>query len=149
VDLKPTCDNGADSVKSGMLSVRRVLGRIKRAVYGSPPSEFNPRLAGLEKVFRSPPMTRELVRAIYLISPSCNFRPNESDRAIWEVDQNVVCWPEYEALQDNCLRSQSPFASSKLGRASVVRSCFSARNAAGKIASFTATKATARPLSTR
>ena len=83
-----------------MLSVRRVLGRVKRAAFPPPPPKLNPRLAVLEKVFRSPPMTRELARAIKLISPHLDLRPNEASRSFWEADQNGACWAEYEALRD-------------------------------------------------
>jgi hypothetical protein len=83
-----------------MASFRGAVRRIKRVVYGPEPPILDPRLAGLERVFQSPPMTRKLVRAIRLISPHCNFRPSETSRRIWESDQNGACWAEYEVLRD-------------------------------------------------
>jgi hypothetical protein len=83
-----------------MASVRGGVRRIKRLIYGPPAPKLNPRLVHLERVFRSPPMTRELVRAIRLISPHLDFRPNESSRSFWEADQSGYCWIEYELLRD-------------------------------------------------
>jgi hypothetical protein len=83
-----------------MASIRGAVRRIKRVVYGPEQPVLDPRLAGMERVFQSPPMTRELVRAIRLISPHCDFRPNETSRRIWEPDQNGACWAEYEVLRD-------------------------------------------------
>jgi len=55
-------------------------------------------LAGMERVFRAPPLTPELVAAIKLISPHCDFTATEKYREVWEADQNGACWGEYEAL---------------------------------------------------
>ena len=74
------------------------INRVKRVMYGKP--VLNPRLASLERVFRSPPMTSELSRAINLISPHLSLPANEAGRASWEADQNATCWAEYEALKD-------------------------------------------------
>jgi hypothetical protein len=71
--------------------------------------ELDARLTSMERVFRAPPLTPELVAAIKLISPHCDFRAEdftaEDDsavedqyRSIWEADQNGACWGEYEAL---------------------------------------------------
>ena len=67
-----------------MVSVRGAVNRVKRVIYGPPLPKLNPRFANLERVFRSPPMTRELVRAILLIAPHLDFRPNEFARGFWE-----------------------------------------------------------------
>lgn len=68
--------NPASEVSNGIGS-----WSIKHVICGSPLPKLNPRLAKLERVFRSPPMTRELVGPIRLISPHLDFRPNEaSDR---------------------------------------------------------------------
>ena len=80
--------------------VRGAVHRIKRVIYGPPLPMLNPKLANLEQVFRSPPMTLELVRAILLISPHLDFRPNENSRGFWESEQNGACWTEYESLGD-------------------------------------------------
>ncbi|HEV8716384.1 MAG TPA: hypothetical protein VGX03_26630 [Candidatus Binatia bacterium] len=63
-----------------------------------PVPELNERLAGMERVFRAPPFTKELVTAIKLIAPHFDFTTNEQDREIWEADQNGTCWGEYQAL---------------------------------------------------
>ena len=52
----------------------------------------------MERVFRAPPLTPELVTAIRLISPQFVFEATEKHRRIWEADQNGACWGEYEAL---------------------------------------------------
>jgi hypothetical protein len=79
----------------------RMGRRLKHALYGSPPPpHLDPHLSKLERVFRSPPLTWPLTRAINLISPHCDFRPNERNRDIWEADQNGACWAEYEVLCD-------------------------------------------------
>lgn len=56
-------------------------------------------VAGMERVFRAPPLTRELVTAIQLISPQFQLFGNERNRRLWEADQNGACWGEFEALQ--------------------------------------------------
>jgi hypothetical protein len=56
------------------------------------------RLAGMERVFRAPPLTPELVAAIKRISPHCDFTASENYRSLWEADQNGACWGEYETL---------------------------------------------------
>jgi hypothetical protein len=60
--------------------------------------ELDPRLAGRERVFRAPPLTEELVAAVKLISPQYDLAIGETYRTIWEADQNVCCWNEYDAL---------------------------------------------------
>ena len=60
--------------------------------------ELDPRLTAMERVFRAPPLTPELVEAIKLISPHCDFTVDDRYRPIWEADQNGACWGEYEAL---------------------------------------------------
>jgi hypothetical protein len=96
-----------------MASVRGAVGRIKRVIYGPPPP--NPSLAGLEQVFRSPPMTRELARAIRLISPLCDVQLGEIGRRIWESDQNGTCWAEYEILKDSLSAVAKPMRILEIG----------------------------------
>lgn len=60
--------------------------------------KLDERLTKLERVFRSPPFTRELLAAIKLISPQFDLTTSEKSRAYWEADQNGACWGEYEAL---------------------------------------------------
>jgi hypothetical protein len=40
------------------------------------------------------------LRAPHLISPQCDFRPNERNRRIWEADENGACWAEFEVVRD-------------------------------------------------
>jgi hypothetical protein len=91
-----------------MATVRGAVYRIKRLIYGPQLPKLNPKLAAnLERVFRSPPMTRELSRAIRLISPHLDFQPNEASRKFWEVEQNGACWTEYESLRHFAGTSQT------------------------------------------
>jgi hypothetical protein len=60
--------------------------------------KLDPRLTGMEQVFRAPPLTPELVAAIKLISPHCDFPATETYRSLWQADQNGACWDEYETL---------------------------------------------------
>jgi hypothetical protein len=77
-------------------------------LWGVPAPALDKRLAQMERVFRSPPLTKELVKAIQLISPHCKFKPNENNRAIWEMDQNGACWAEYEVLKDTLSKVEKP-----------------------------------------
>jgi hypothetical protein len=52
----------------------------------------------MERIFRAPPLTPELIAAIRLISPHCDLAANEEHRLVWEADQNGTCWGEYEVL---------------------------------------------------
>jgi hypothetical protein len=72
--------------------VRRVLG-IKRL------PELDQRLSRMERVFRAPRLTPELIAAIKLISPHFDLAPNERHWAFWEADQNGSCWAGYETLE--------------------------------------------------
>ena len=83
-----------------MLLLRKVGRRLKLAIFGLPSPQLDPRIFALEQVFRSPPLTRSLVSAIHLISPHCDFRPNERNRRIWEADENGACWAEFELVRD-------------------------------------------------
>ncbi len=71
----------------------------KQLKLGHSLKELDPYLAAKELVFHAPPFTPELVRAIKLISPQFHLRPNESSRRFWELNQNGLCWGEYEALE--------------------------------------------------
>jgi len=81
-----------------MATLRGVVRQIQHAIGVKKVPQLDPRLASLEPVFQSPPMTSELVDAIKLISPHCSFPPSEKFRAVWQADQNGACWGEYEAL---------------------------------------------------
>lgn len=78
------------------------LGRLKKALFGIQPpipeavSEF----VGLERIYRTPPLTEEYVAAIHLIAPNCrDYRPTEKYRGFWEQYQNAACWSEFQALK--------------------------------------------------
>ena len=60
--------------------------------------ELDPELIEKDLVFTAPPFTPELVEGIQLISPQFNFRADERSRRFWELNQNGLCWGEYEAI---------------------------------------------------
>src|SRR3972149_2176866 len=63
---------------------------------------------GKEIVFNAPPLTDELAKAIKLITPDIDLRANEKSRQYWELDQNVSCWAEFEALSPILKRIPKP-----------------------------------------
>lgn len=86
-----------------MASLRGLVRRVRQAIDPQKVDvkevqELDTRLAEMERVFSAPPLTQELVAAIKLISPQCDFTTSEKYRLIWEADQNGACWGEYEAL---------------------------------------------------
>ncbi len=80
----------------------------KQLKLGHSLSELDPYLAGKELVFTAPPFTPELVRAIKLISPQFHLRADEKSRRFWELNQNGLCWGEYEALEPFLARLSEP-----------------------------------------
>lgn len=60
---------------------------------------FEEGLLHRETVFRCPPLTPQLVRAIELIAPHFRLDLQERSRFTWEKDQNGACWGEFDALQ--------------------------------------------------
>jgi hypothetical protein len=83
---------------SGLVTFRGLVKRALQATGFKVLPRLDPRLAGLERVFRAPPLTPELVAAIKLIAPHYDFRTSEKFRSVWEAEQNGSCWGEYEAL---------------------------------------------------
>ena len=81
-----------------MNGLRRFVQEAWQSVGPRKLPELDPRLAAMESVFRAPPLTPDLVAAIKLISPHCDFEATEAHRRVWEADQNGACWGEYEAL---------------------------------------------------
>lgn len=75
-----------------------LLLRVRRALSIKELPILDPRLANMERVFRAPELTSELIAAIRLISPHCDLKLGEKFRSVWEADQNGACWGEYEAL---------------------------------------------------
>lgn len=65
-------------------------------------------LAAKEIVFRAPPLTEEMVRAINLISPQYVLREDERSRKFWEIEQNACCWGEFEVLSKYLLNRPKP-----------------------------------------
>lgn len=61
-------------------------------------SELDPYLAAKPLHFHAPPLDPELLAAVKLISPQFRFRATEHSRRFWELNQNGLCWGEYEAL---------------------------------------------------
>ena len=70
--------------------------------------ELNAKLSNLERVFKAPPLTPELIQAIRLISPQFDLSLDEESRAFWEADQNGACWGEFEALKPLFAKMQKP-----------------------------------------
>ncbi len=61
-------------------------------------SEIDPYLAAKTLHFQAPQITPELLGAIKLISPQFHLQCTERSRKFWELNQNGLCWGEYEAL---------------------------------------------------
>jgi hypothetical protein len=74
--------------------IRRGLNTLGIAVL--PP--LDARLTELPRLFRAPPLTRELVAAIRQISPQLFLTAGDRSREFWEAEQNGACWGEHEAL---------------------------------------------------
>jgi len=81
-----------------IIDVKLQIKRVLRKFGITTLPEIDGRLATLERVFRAPPLTRELVAAIKLISPQFDLATDERSREYWEADQNGACWGEFEAL---------------------------------------------------
>jgi len=81
-----------------MAAIHGLIRRAKQSIGLRRVPELDKRLAGMERIFRAPPLTKELVAAIKLIAPHFDFTTREKYRAIWEADQNGSCWGEYQAL---------------------------------------------------
>src|ERR1700722_10225593 len=80
------------------MGAQQLIKRILRTlgVERLPPLDED--LARLERVFRLPRLTPDLVGAIRLISPQYNLTTSEKSRTFWEAETNGSCWGEYEAL---------------------------------------------------
>ena len=75
-----------------------ILNRCLRALGRDSLPPLNPDLTSLERVFRAPALTPELIAAIRLISPQFNLTDSEKSREYWEADQNGCSWGECNAL---------------------------------------------------
>ena len=65
--------------------------------------EFFPPLDGdlskLERVYKIPKLTRQIVDAIHLIAPQYDLSTSEKSRNFCEAESNGSCWSEYRALE--------------------------------------------------
>jgi SAM-dependent methyltransferase len=76
--------------------------RLKRTFSGGRPAipEAVSAFVGMERLYRTPPLTDEFVSAIHLIAPNCSdYRPTPRYRDFWEQYQNAASWAEYRALE--------------------------------------------------
>lgn len=85
-----------------MSSLRRKL-KLRHSL-----SELDPDLAAKELFFKAPGLTPELVAAIKLISPQFHLRADEPSRRFWELNQNGVCWGEFEVLEPFLRNLEAP-----------------------------------------
>ena len=67
-----------------MVAIQGLIGRAKQSIGLRGVPELDKRLAGMERIFRAPPLTKELVAAIKLIAPHFDFTTREKYRAIWK-----------------------------------------------------------------
>ncbi len=111
-----------------MAAYGATLRRIKRVTNSPKHPMLDTRLASQEAVFKSPPMTQELAKAIRLISPHLDFQPNEASRTFWEREQNGACWAEWECLVETFSKLPKPIRILEIGPGSGARWYFSARN---------------------
>ncbi len=104
------------SSRSPALIVNRLMSSLRRKLkLRHALSELDPELAAKELFFRAPPLTPELVAAIKLISPQFHLRPDEPSRRYWELNQNGVCWGEFEVLEPFLRSLESPSAVLDIG----------------------------------
>ncbi len=65
-------------------------------------------LAAKEIIFNAPPLTKEMVKAINLISPQYVLQLDEESRIFWENEQNACCWGEYDVFYEYLLKIPKP-----------------------------------------
>ena len=78
--------------------MKKLIKRVLTTLGVKTIPHLDKKLAGVERVFKAPPFTPELVESIRLISPQFHLTTNEKSREFWEAEQNGACWGEYEAL---------------------------------------------------
>jgi hypothetical protein len=81
-----------------MTSIAGLVRRVRSVIPGRQAPVLDPRLTTMERVFRAPPLSPELIAAIKLISPHFDAGLGNRQRELWEADQNGACWGEWEAL---------------------------------------------------
>ncbi len=84
-------------------SPRRALSGLrgelaKRLRFRPSQAQLAADLAGRELLFRAPPLTPELVRAIAALTPQFHLETDERSRRVWELSQNGSSWAEWEAI---------------------------------------------------
>lgn len=83
-----------------MRAARHLRSELRRKLGFRPAlSELDPYLAEKELVFEAPPFTPKLVEVIRVLSAQFHLKPDEPSRRFWELNQNGLCWGEYEAIQ--------------------------------------------------
>ena len=123
-----------------------ILNRCLRALGRDSLPPLNPDLTSLERVFRAPALTPELIAAIRLISPQFNLTDSEKSREYWEADQNGCSWGECNALAPLFRSMQRPARILEDRPRPGTSLRFSARSWVGRPARFTPTRAKgARP----
>lgn len=75
---------------------------------GHPLSELDPELSQKKIVLEAPPFEPDLVAAIKLISPQFRLDADEKSRRFWQLNQNGLCWGEYDALAPFIARIPTP-----------------------------------------
>lgn len=80
--------------------VSHVSAQIRKKLKMLPSEKaLDPYLTAKELIFRVPPLTPELMDPMRLLSPQFHLRAEECSRRFWELNQNGLCWGEYEALK--------------------------------------------------
>ncbi len=77
--------------------VRKITRYFSKSVYPND-SRLQSAMPSRELLFKAPPLTRELIEGIKLITPDARLRLDENSRKLWELDQNASSWTEFEAL---------------------------------------------------
>jgi SAM-dependent methyltransferase len=78
-----------------------LLNRVRYRLFGhrfSSDAVTAKAVDGREIVYKSPPMTVDLVKAIKLITPDMKLHADEVSRRDWENDQNASSWAEMDIL---------------------------------------------------
>jgi SAM-dependent methyltransferase len=89
----------APAAWSPLRPLRALRGELAKRLRLRPsPAQLAADLAGRELLFRAPPLTADLVRAIAAITPQFHLECDERSRRIWELSQNGSSWAEWEAI---------------------------------------------------
>jgi hypothetical protein len=88
---------------AGAWSPRRALrglrGELAKRLRRRPSqTQLTEEVAERELVFRAPPLTPELVRAIAAVTPQFHLDTDDRSRRVWELSQNGSSWAEWQAI---------------------------------------------------